>query len=281
MYCNGMQMTNVTFSGVHDAIMAEFERTAHPGQLAHQADKIFAVKRKGPSPCFNKQRNQNSAPRPASDAPQGESSKKRTWKGGKREKACKARAAHSIVSSTFVPVVVLNRMQETHHTQASTSRVEEVVEQPAPTPITVVGGSLRAPVRSAAPVSITSHKPTGITYSKALTLPMQSTSGLSSSKAPFNMEKEHKFLKEVGIRPTAEPIYAMHKIMEEQGKELKVSLGKQCEFMTFAANSSCVQNAVASSSKAPEVPVEPLLQEILAHAPSFKSMKEFDEYEKK
>ena len=50
MYCNGMQMTNVTFSGVRDAIMAEFERTAHPGQLAHQADKISAVKCKGQSP---------------------------------------------------------------------------------------------------------------------------------------------------------------------------------------------------------------------------------------
>ena len=73
----------------------------------------------------------------------------------------------------------------------------------------------------------------------------------------------------------------MHKIMEEQGKELEVSLGKRREFMTFAANSSPVQNAVASSSKMPEVPVEPSLQEILTHAPSFKSMKEFDEYEKK
>ena len=69
--------------------------------------------------------------------------------------------------------------------------------------------------------------------------------------------------------------------MEEQGKELEVPLGKCREFMTFATNSSPVQNAVASSSKAPEVPVEPLLQEILTHAPSFKSMKEFDEYEKK
>ena len=95
------------------------------------------------------------------------------------------------------------------------------------------------------------------------------------------MEKECKFLKEVGIRPTAELIRAMHKIMEEQGKELDVSLGKHCGFMTFATNSSPVQNAVASSSKTPEVPVEPSLQEILAHAPSFKSMKEFDEYEKK
>ena len=42
-----------------------------------------------------------------------------------------------------------------------------------------------------------------------------------------------------------------------------------------------MQNAVASSSKVPEVPVEPSLQEILTHTPSFKSMKEFDEYEKK
>ena len=193
MYCNGMQMTNVTFSGVCDAIMAEFEHTARPGQLAHQADKIFVVKHKGLSPHFNEQRNQHSAPRPAFDAPQGESSKKRTRKGGKREKARKACTAHSIVSSAFVPVAVLN------HMQASTSHVEEVVEPPAPTPITVVGGSSQAPIRSAAPVSITSHKPTGITYSKALTLPMQSMSGSSSSKAPFNMEKEHKFLKEVGI----------------------------------------------------------------------------------
>ena len=109
--------------------------------MSHQADKISAVKRKGPSPRFNEQRNQNSAPHPASDAPQGESSKKRTRKGGKREKARKARAAHSIVSSAFVPVAVLNCMQETHHTQPSTLRVEEVVEPPTLTPITVVGGS--------------------------------------------------------------------------------------------------------------------------------------------
>ena len=104
------------------------------------------------------------------------------------------------MSSAFVPVAVLNCMQETHHTQASTSHVEEVVEPPALTPaMTVVGGPSQAPVRSAALISITSHKPMGITYSKAVTLPMQSTSGLSSSKAPFNMEKECKFLKEVGI----------------------------------------------------------------------------------
>jgi gag-polypeptide of LTR copia-type len=142
MHCNGMQMANVTFDGVQDAIMAEFEQTACPAQLAHQADKISAVKCKDQSPRFKEQRKSNSAPCLATDAPHGESSVKRTRKGGKREKAHKARAAHNMVSSTFVPVTVLNCMQESHYMEAgpSTSHVEEVVEQPAPTPVTVIGG---------------------------------------------------------------------------------------------------------------------------------------------
>ena len=84
MYCNGMQMANIIFIGVWDAILAEFEQTACPAQLAHHADRISAIKCKGQSPCFNEQRKQNSAPCPAPDAPHsGESSKKRTRKGGK------------------------------------------------------------------------------------------------------------------------------------------------------------------------------------------------------
>jgi hypothetical protein len=83
MYCNGMQMANITFNGVQDAIMAEFEQTAHPAQLAHQADKISVVKCKGQSPCFKEQRKSNSAPHPATEAPHGESSVKQTRKGGK------------------------------------------------------------------------------------------------------------------------------------------------------------------------------------------------------
>jgi hypothetical protein len=59
----------------------------------------------------------------------------------------------------------------------STSRVEEVVEPPAPTPVTVIGGPSRAPVRSAAPTAIASVWPSGISYLKAVTLPMQSVSG--------------------------------------------------------------------------------------------------------
>jgi hypothetical protein len=203
IYCNGMQMANITFDGVWDTIMAEWTCTACPTQLqaAHNADKISAVKHKGQSPHFKEQRKSNSALHPATEAPHGESSSKRTRKGGKQEKARKARAAHNIVSSAFVPVMVLKRMQESHYMEAgpSTSRVEEVVKQPVPTPVTVIGGLSQASVRSAAPVSIASIQPSSITYSKAVTLPIQSVSGLSSTKAPFNMEKEHMLLKKVGV----------------------------------------------------------------------------------
>jgi hypothetical protein len=282
MYCNGMQMANVTFDGVRDAIMAEFERIARPAQLAHQADKISAVKHKGASPRFKEQRKNNSAPRPATDAPHGESSSKRTRKGSKREKAHKAKAAHNIVSSAFVPITVLNHMLETHYTEAgpSTSRVEEVAEPPAPTPVTIVGGPSRAPIRSAAPVSISSVQPSGITYSKVLTLPMQSVSGLSSKKAPFNMQKEHMLLKKIGIRPTAELLRAMHKLVEEQDEAVDCVLGKHHKFMEFAKNSPPVQNTVALTSM-PEKHVEPSLQDSLPPAPAFKTMKEYDEHQRK
>jgi hypothetical protein len=83
LYCNNMQMANVTFDGVRDTIMAEFEWTARPAQLAHQANKISAVKDKGQSPCFKEQKKSNSALHSATEAPHGESSVKRTTKGGK------------------------------------------------------------------------------------------------------------------------------------------------------------------------------------------------------
>jgi hypothetical protein len=51
--------------------------------------------------------------------------------------------------------------------------------------------------------------------------------------------------------------------------------------MEFANNSPPVQNAVASSSTFPEKPVEPLLQDSLPPAPACKSIKEYDEHEKK
>jgi hypothetical protein len=109
---------------------------------------------------------------------------------------------------------------------------------------------------------------------------MQSTSGSSSSKAPFNIEKECMLLRKVGVRPTVEPLRAMHKLVEEQDEAVDKVLGKHRKFMEFAKNSPPVQNAVASTSM-PEKPVEPSLQDSLPPAPAFKSMKEYDEHEKK
>jgi hypothetical protein len=96
---------------------------------------------------------------------------------------------------------------------------------------------------------------------------MQSVSGSSSTKAPFNIEKEHMLLKKVSVRPTAEPLCAMHKLVEEQDKAVDKVLGKHCEFMEFANNSPPVQNAVALTSTLPEKPVKPSLQDSLPPAP--------------
>jgi hypothetical protein len=94
------------------------------------------------------------------------------------------------------------------------------------------------------------------------------------------MEKERMLLKKVDVRPTAEPLRAMHKLVKEQGKAVDRVLGKHRKFMKFAENSSPGQNAVALTSM-PEKPVEPSLQDSLPPAPAFKSMKEYDEHERK
>jgi hypothetical protein len=72
----------------------------------------------------------------------------------------------------------------------------------------------------------------------------------------------------------------MHKIVEEQDKAMDKVLGKHHKLMEFAEKSSPVQNAVASLSMLPEKPVELLLQDFFP-PPAFKSMKEYDEHQKK
>jgi hypothetical protein len=73
------------------------------------------------------------------------------------------------------------------------------------------------------------------------------------------MEKEHMLLKKVGVQPTAEPLCAMHKIVEEQDEAVDKVPGKHRKFMEFANNSTPVQSAVASSSMLPIKPVGPSL----------------------
>ena len=87
-------------------------------------------------------------------------------------------------------------------------------------------------------------------------------------------------LKKASVRPTVEPLRAMHKIVEEQDKEIDTILGKHHKFMEFATNSSPVQNAMESMSKLPDPPVEPSVLDKLP-IPAFKTMKEYNDNQKK
>jgi hypothetical protein len=95
------------------------------------------------------------------------------------------------------------------------------------------------------------------------------------------MEKERMLLKKISVRPTAEPLCAMHKIVEEQDEAVDKVLGKHCKFTEFANSSTPVQNAVALSITLLEKPVELSFQNSLLPAPAFKTMKEYDEHKKK
>ena len=129
--------------------------------------------------------------------------------------------------------------------------VNYILLDPTPAPgYTMVGGPSCAPIRSAAPIQVATFKPTGISYAKVTLLPMQSTSGLSSKQAPFNMGKEHQLLKKAGIQPTAEPLRMAHKALEvdDNLEAMKAVLSKHKKFCEFTSTSPIVQNAVASSS---------------------------------
>ena len=168
-------------------------------------------------------------------------------------------------------------MQEFHH--ASTSQIEIPVEPKLAPGFTMVGGPSQAPVMSSAPATIASFKPMGITYSKVVQQPPQSIAGSSSKKAPFNMEKEHKLLKKTSVRPTVEPLHAMHRIVQKQEKAMDTVLGKHHKFMKFATDSSPVQNTIVSTSQFPDTPVEPLLLDTLP-VPSFGTIEEYNKDQK-
>ena len=50
-----------------------------------------------------------------------------------------------------------------------------------------------------------------------------------------------------------EPPHAMHKVVQQQNKEIDMVLGKHHKFMEFATKSSPVQNAVVLTSQLPDV----------------------------
>ena len=85
--------TDISYTEVHNAIVAEFDRTGvHPGQQQH-AHKISAVKRKGDHPSFSQQRSNTNAPKARNNG-QGSSNKKKPKKSNKG----KGKQAHFVES---------------------------------------------------------------------------------------------------------------------------------------------------------------------------------------
>ena len=145
------QLMNVSFDMVRTDVMAEFKRTSWPNALA--ANKISAVKCKGKSPMFSKQK---SATNCTSKAPADEPSQgphKKTHHGGKGRK----RGTHKIVHSALIPEIVAQKMQEMH----------QLAIIPAAGPSILIGGPSQALV-SAHATTVASFEPSGVTYTKVL-----------------------------------------------------------------------------------------------------------------
>ena len=105
--------TDISYTEVQNAIVAEFDRTGvHPGQQQH-AHKISAVKRKGDHPLFSQQRSNTNASKARNDG-QGSSNKKKPKKSNKG----KGKQAHfieheptpipfSLAASAVCPMIAL------------------------------------------------------------------------------------------------------------------------------------------------------------------------------
>jgi hypothetical protein len=261
-------VTNVTFTSVRDAIMAEFERTSCPSSLAVQ--KISAVKRKGKSPTFKEQTrtNQSSAPKASSDAPQGAPDKKKR-QGGKKAKV------HAIVSSALIPKSVAKRLRESHHVEAPAA---------SPTPAyrtgTVVGGPSHAPV--SVPSTIASFNSSGIHYRKQeQPKSAQAYTGLPSKLGPHSLNKamrkaelhlgtlpesKQKQFADIGIfnPSTAKAIEGACRLTARLAAEKAEKLASSARRLVIT------DNAVASGSSTTldDLPARPLVQRLTTPPPS-------------
>ena len=174
------QLTQVTFVGVRDTIMAEFERTTCPSALV--ANKLSAVKRKGTSPTFTQQtqpHSNNKGKFKASGEPSGAPQKKNRCGGKGKGKNW----AHEIVSSALIPHDVIKRLQESHYV---------AVEPPAPAPRpyssgTIIGGPSRAP--AGASCQIVSFNSSRMTTCLIEPLTGHSFSGWSGIRGPNSLTK--------------------------------------------------------------------------------------------
>ena len=174
--------------------MAKFEHSTCPSTLA--AHHISAVKQKGKSPTYSKQKSFKSAlPKASGDAPSG-APKKKTRRGGKGKDKAKV---HAIVSSALVPPSVTKHLQETHQVAAPVAAPVSALIMASMT----VGGPSCAPVQVL--TTIVSVKPSGITYTKVeAPKSVQAFSGFTGQEGPHTMRKPPVAWK--GAAPSKPPV---------------------------------------------------------------------------
>jgi hypothetical protein len=241
-----MQRTNLqqqlTFANVRAAITQEYERANRP--VDRSANKLSAVKRKGPDPSYQHQQprhQQQQQPGPSrQQQPQQSQQAPRKRRGGKQEKAKKERRNKQRSD--------VDRYHDHSHF-ASSAHVEAVVEpSKAPTYINASQPSRAAPLHS----TVASFGKNGIEYRKVplATAAEKPKATLSASHWPTLNEarelcdslaipKTAKNLKPLEtprvsapIKPTADPFLSMKKAQKAVSKMLD-------------------KDAAASTSKAP------------------------------
>ena len=172
--------TDIDYTEVRNAIIAEFDRTGtSPGQQQH-AHKISAVKRKGDHPSFSQQRSNTNAPKARNNG-WGSSNKKKP----KKSKG-KGKQAHF------------------------------VEHEPAPTPFSLAASAVRPmialqPSRAGpSTTTVASINPNQVTYLTVVTpRTAQQYTGAPRKVGPNTLQKERGLLKRMEVTPTIQTLKTM------------------------------------------------------------------------
>ena len=169
--------TDIDYTEVRNAIIAEYDRTGSVGGQQQHVHKISAVKRKGDHPSFSQQRNFNNAPKARDEG----------WASSNKKKPKKSKG----------------KGKQAHF----------VEHEPAPTPFSLAASAVRLMIAlqpSRAGPSITtvaSIHPNRVTYSTVATPKIaQQYTGASRKAGPNTLQTERGLLKRMNITLTIQTL---------------------------------------------------------------------------
>ena len=170
--------TNIDYTEVQNAIIAEYNRTGSVRGQQQHTHKISAVKRKGDHPSLSQQRNYNNAPK-ARDEGQNSSNKKKP----KKSKG-KGKQAHF------------------------------VEHEPAPTPFSLAASAVHPMIAlqpsRAGPMTVASINLNQVTYSTVATpRTAQQYTGAPRKVGPNTLQMERGLLKRMTVMPTIQTLKTM------------------------------------------------------------------------